>query len=392
MIIGACTHRADRAVNEINAMLDSLKSVYAPDKRVALWELTVSGSKDRIRLEGEVDNKEAYRAIVHHIDQKFPIAENRVVLLPEESEGRLVNGMINNSVANLRAQPGSRSELVTQALLGTPIRILKIENGWGLIQIPNGYLGWTNDSEFHPLDRTELDKFRDAQKIIFSEQYGVSYTDPEVTSMPVSDLVIGCMLPVTAEKSDFYQFGYPDGRLAWVKKDQVIQAGELFDKAITGEGVVEIVRDFNGIPYLWGGASSKALDCSGLTSNVFFMNGTLLPRDADQQSLCGKKITSEYDYHDLVTGDLLFFGQKATGSRPEKITHVAIYLGDGEFIHSAGYHDRVSINSMDSTRENYIQEYPEIFIRATRIIGQTDDDFQPIRENRFYKEIISNTK
>ena len=66
------------------------------------------------------------------------------------------------------------------------------------------------------------------------------------------------------------------------------------------------------------------------------------------------EITTEYDYEDLVAGDLLFFGRKATDTQPESVTQIAIYLGDSEFIHAAGYRDRVSINSMDPARENYI--------------------------------------
>ena len=152
------------------------------------------------------------------------------------------------------------------------------------------------------------------------------------------------------------------------------------------------VLEFNGIPYLWGGSSSKAIDCSGLTSNVFFMNGTLLPRDADQQALCGKEISTEYDYENLMPGDLLFFGRKASQEQPESVSHVAIYLNDSEFIHAAGFRDRVSLNSMDSTRENFIPDYPEIFVRSVRILGEELNGFEPITENIFYKEIINTTE
>jgi hypothetical protein len=46
---------------------------------------------------------------------------------------------------------------------------------------------------------------------------------------------------------------------------------------------------------------------------------------------------------------------------------------------------------MDSSRENYISKYehPDIFVRAVRILGEEYDDFRPIAENAFYKEIIS---
>ncbi|RLD71553.1 MAG: peptidase [Bacteroidetes bacterium] len=390
--VSGCTSKADRTIGEINILLDSLQIQYAPDTRIALWDFTLSGAEGVVVLSGEVDQKSAYKAVVKAIDQNFPEVDNQLVLLPENGDGNLVNGLVNNSVANFRAGRSSRTELVTQALLGSPVRILKEEEGWYLVQISNSYLGWVNKSEVRPLERTRLDSFRMAQKVFFNRQYGVSYSEPDEASMPVSDLVIGCMLPVAGSESGFYKVWYPDGREAWVKQSEVVLATHIFNKSLSGEGMVEAVLKFNGIPYLWGGASSKAIDCSGLTSNVFFMNGALLPRDADQQSFCGREITTEYVSEDLVPGDLLFFGRRATDTRPESVTHVAFYIGDSEFIHAAGYRDRVSINSIDSARDNYISTYPEIFIRSVRFIGEEGTGFESITENRFYKEIINTTE
>ena len=390
--VSGCTSKADRTIGEIHILLDSLQIQYAPNTRIALWDFTLSGAEGVVVLSGEVDQKSAYKAVVKAIDQNFPEVDNQLVLLPENGDGNLVNGLVNNSVANFRAGRSSRTELVTQALLGAPVRILKEEEGWYLVQISNSYLGWVNKSEVRPLERTRLDSFRLAQKVLFNRQYGVSYSEPDEASMPVSDLVIGCMLPVAGSESGFYKVWYPDGREAWVKQSEVVLATHIFNKSLSGDGMVEAVLKFNGIPYLWGGASSKAIDCSGLTSNVFFMNGALLPRDADQQSLCGKEITTEYVYEDLVPGDLLFFGRRATDTRPESVTHVALYIGDSEFIHAAGYRDRVSINSIDSARDNYISTYPEIFIRSVRFIGEEGTGFEPLAENRFYKEIINITE
>jgi len=391
MVAMGCNSRLNRTIGEITQLLDTLQAEYAPDTRIAVWDMALTGSNGVISLSGEVDNKSAYKAIVRAIDKQFPDVINTLVLLPVEGTGNMVNGLVNNSVANIRAETSSRTELVTQALLGTPIRILKEDNGWYLVQTPNRYLGWVNNSEVYAMDQSELDRFREAKKVIYSAQFGLSYTEPDQNSMPVSDLVIGSILSVDSVSSDFYRISYPDGRLAWVKKDEATEAKVVFNKSISREGLVKAILGFNGIPYLWGGASSKALDCSGLTSNVFFMNGTLLPRDADQQSLCGLELTTTYDYTLLETGDLLFFGRKATAEKPESVTHVALYLGDTEFIHSAGYRDRVSINSMDSARTNFIPTYPDIFIRATRIsgVGEGARGIESITENAFYREIIS---
>jgi hypothetical protein len=66
-----------------------------------------------------------------------------------------------------------------------------------------------------------------------------------------------------------------------------------------------------------------------------------------------------------------------------------MYIGGGEYIHSAGWKERVSINSMDSTQENYIERYPEIFVRSIRILGEEPVGFRPIAENKFYQEIMA---
>jgi hypothetical protein len=109
------------------------------------------------------------------------------------------------------------------------------------------------------------------------------------------------------------------------------------------------------------------------------------------QALIGRELTTSLAPDGLEPGDLLFFGRKASEGREESVTHVAMYIGDGEYIHSSGHRERVSINSMDSSRENYISKYehPDIFVRAVRILGEEYDGFRPIAENAFYKEIIS---
>ncbi len=384
----ACTSRVDRTALQLNQLLDSLKVQLAHDTRIALWNLSVQKEDGKLLLDGEVADRDAYEAIRTSVERQFPGVENSVLLLPVDGGGQFINGVANNAVIHLRREPSSKKEMVTQSLLGTPVRILKEENGKRLIQVPDGYLGWVNTPEVYFVNQDELARYRDAEKIIYISQYGQSYSEPDETSLPVSDLVIGCLLQVVTWQQEFVQVSYPDGRLAWVLRSDVRPAEEIFNKTISKEGVVETVLRFHGIPYMWGGNSSKAIDCSGLVYNTFFMNGILLPRDADLQSLYGKVVTDRFKPDGLETGDLLFFGRRATGNQPERITHVAIYLGDSEFIHAAGYRERVSINSMDSTRTGFIPHYPEIFIRATRIIGEVDEGALSITANKYYKEII----
>ncbi|MCU0536085.1 MAG: C40 family peptidase [Hydrococcus sp. Prado102] len=77
--------------------------------------------------------------------------------------------------------------------------------------------------------------------------------------------------------------------------------------------------------YLWGGTLGPNYDCSGLIQAAFSASGIWLPRDSYQQESFTQRITLE----ELCLGDLIFFGT-------QKVDHVALYLGNGYYIHSSG--------------------------------------------------------
>lgn len=78
--------------------------------------------------------------------------------------------------------------------------------------------------------------------------------------------------------------------------------------------------------YLWGGTVGPDYDCSGLMQAAFASVGIRLPRDSYQQ----EAFTQPIGWDELQPGDLVFFGT------PERTKHVALYLGDGAYIHSSG--------------------------------------------------------
>ncbi|MCL2805700.1 MAG: C40 family peptidase [Treponema sp.] len=92
--------------------------------------------------------------------------------------------------------------------------------------------------------------------------------------------------------------------------------------------VIEASRKYEGTPYLYTGISSRGLDCSGLIY-ISFKDalGVNLPRSASALFSWVERIT----FDNAQPGDLLFF---RTGST-RAITHVALYLGNRRFIHSA---------------------------------------------------------
>ena len=154
------------------------------------------------------------------------------------------------------------------------------------------------------------------------------------------------------------------------------------------EAIVETAKRFLGLPYLWGGTSSKALDCSGFTKTVFFMNGIILQRDASQQALYGEPADASANYKYLEPADLLFFGNQKTDSTDERVTHVGIYIGNGDIIHSSSGAGYVKINSLVPGTENYNAYLDSIFICARRIlkcIGQPG--IESVFSNELYMSV-----
>jgi NlpC/P60 family/Bacterial dipeptidyl-peptidase Sh3 domain len=92
--------------------------------------------------------------------------------------------------------------------------------------------------------------------------------------------------------------------------------------------IIAFARSAMAVPnkYLWGGTVAPNYDCSGLIQTAFQSQGIWLPRDSYQQEAFVEQISIE----EMLPGDLIFFGT------PEKTDHVALHLGDLEYIHSSG--------------------------------------------------------
>ncbi|RSD26992.1 C40 family peptidase [Mesobacillus subterraneus] len=117
-----------------------------------------------------------------------------------------------------------------------------------------------------------------------------------------------------------------------IKKASVTPAGDYKSKAIS------VAKSNLGVRYKWAGNNPSGFDCSGLVSYSFGQAGLELPRTAAEMYNVGTKVTA------LQPGDLLFYA--TSGGR--KVTHVAIYLGNGQMIHSATSNG-VSIASINNS-------------------------------------------
>ena len=372
-------------MDKANSIIKEVKENFAPDKRVAIFNIEANESNNTLLISGETNLPEAKLELIKRLGNAKIYYNEEIEMLPSKDLGEKIFGVINLSVANIRSKPDHPAELATQSLLGTPINVFKKgENGYYLVQTPDGYIAWLDDDGFAFMNQEELTNWKESKKVIFLNEFGFSFSKPDDDSPHVSDLAAGNLLKLIEEGQYFYKVGYPDGREAFVKKEDAKFFDDWYNSLNpTGETILNTAYRFMGIPYLWGGTSTKGMDCSGFTKTVYFLNGIILKRDASQQVYTGELVNTENGWDNLQPGDLLFFGTKAKENKKERITHVAIYIGDGDFIHAAG---RVKINSFNKNKPYYSQYRDNMFIRVNRILTSVGKNgIERIMDNNFYK-------
>lgn len=368
LFLTGCKEDPNKAEDPVQTTLKNVKKEYAPDKRVALFDVTAEQKDEALVLKGESNLPEAIAALKERLVADSILFIDSIQQLPADDLGKKIKGIINISVANLRSNPGHSSELATQATLGTIVNVFKKKDNWYYVQTPDKYLAWVDEGGIELVEDQIAENWSQDEKIIYTQTYGHAYADPYIDSLVVSDLTAGNLLTIVKDVFNNYSVRFPDGRNAYVRKSESeVYTDWLQSLDATEETLVSTGRQLMGVPYLWGGTSTKGVDCSGFTKTVYFMNGMVIPRDASQQVHTGIPIDSTGNFDALQRGDLLFFGRKATDSTAEKVVHVGMWIGNNEFIHSSG---KVRISSMDKNSKNYDEYNLNRYLRTKRIFKQ----------------------
>ena len=351
---------------DINLLSDSVKRIYAPDKRVALFDVDYTCAGKNVMLRGVTTSREAKDVLIDGLSKAHYNVMDYLQVLPDEQEldGKTY-GIVNLSVASMRVEPDYSSEMMTQALMGMPVRVLQYKN-WYRIQTPDNYIAWVHCTGIHSVTKEELMAWNQAEKVVVTSHYGFVYSKPDVHSQTVSDVVGGNRMKYLGSKGAFYQVAYPDGRLGYILKT-IAKPEEEWRNELKqdADGIIKTAYTMMGIPYLWAGTSPKGMDCSGFVRTVLFMHDIIIPRDASQQAYVGQHVDIASDFSNLQPGDLIFFGRKATAQRKERVIHVGIYVGNKRFIHSQG---DVRISSFDSADEYYDEYNLNRLLFAVRIL------------------------
>ena len=272
------------------------------------------------------------------------------------------------SVAHVRTAPRHSAEMSTQVLMGMPLKVLGKSDGWAEVEMPDGYKGYVITNSLTMLSDSAFDAWRHSRRVIVPAPHEVRAWSSAERRQVATDLVSGDILAASGRGAGgMAETRLPDGRTAWVDSCFVEPLDSWAARTPSVEGAIAMASAQTGSPYLWGGLSVKGMDCSGLTKLSLFSQGVILQRDASQQACTGRPVEKA----DLRRGDLLFFGNVATG----RVTHVGIYLGDDRFIESSG---RVR-TSVLSRRKDYLS--------ARRVLGISPSESEgivPVSKHSWY--------
>ena len=354
LLVAATLMAAMAVAQTAEQLVGQLKQNLAPDKRTALWDVQATRQGGTITLTGTVSSTE----LKNELDKAFAGQKvvNNVKALDQSQPADKRWALVKLAVASLRCDAKHSAEMATQAVMGTPVKVLDSQGDWLRVQMPDDYIAWMPESSITFRTAAQMQQWRKARRCVVTVNQTTLFADT-CTGEAVSDLVLSNILEYKGVDHNWWvRLATPDGREGWVYATDVKDFDEWKQQPLDMELVEHTARSMMGCGYLWGGTSTKVTDCSGLTKVSYLANGIILQRDASQQALTGKKIS---DWHQCTLGDLLFFGNSTTG----RVTHVGMYLRDGKYIHCSG---QVKINSLDPSASDYL--YSPLSI--SRIQGQ----------------------
>ncbi|NQV42944.1 MAG: C40 family peptidase [Candidatus Marinimicrobia bacterium] len=258
--------------------------------------------------------------------------------------------LTNVSIAFIYRDAAFKSETTSQTHLGETLEVLEEGGDWIRVRQEDGYEGWV--ARFFVVEKP--DSWEDFTFYYHGEHISWMFQSPDAQSNSIRDITLLSRLPLLNKKEGWVQLLLPDGVKGWVKNSP----RSVLD-SVDVERLIQTAFGFQGTQYFWGGRSPKGFDCSGFAQTVYALNGLQLPRDAYEQASVGTRVDD--DFLSWEVGDLIFFSE-----RSEKITHVAISLGEGDFIHASGF---VKLNSLNPAHTDlYLEKYIKIFTKTMRVI------------------------
>ncbi len=257
-----------------------------------------------------------------------------------------MHAIVTQPICPLMSRPARQCERADEALAGMVVEVLEeTVPGWYQVRTPYRYEGYA-PAEALLFGESYVRRWMGLPKRVVLKGICDVLSGPAVACFPLATLTRGAILsPVGEPNADGWQrVELPDGREGYTKCSFL---GEYYEKPRFDDpealrrAVVETALTYQGAHYRWGGKTPMGIDCSGLVSMSYLLNGVVIYRDA---AIVEGFPVHEIPRSEMRPGDLLFFPG-----------HVAMYLGEGKFLHSTAHNgsDGAVVNSLNPDDPDY---------------------------------------
>lgn len=259
-------------------------------------------------------------------------------------------GVITGSTVNFRGGPSTNDAIVATLDDGMEVTITTVEDDWCLVE-------WDGSEGYIKADYISVDGLPlvDPRGLITGSCVNMR-SAPTTDAPVVTKVYSGNVVDLLSVEDDWYAVSY-NGQTGYIRSDFLrVYTGAA--SSGLGADIVATAKQYLGTRYSYGGASASGFDCSGFTMYIFGLYGYSLPHSATSQWNSSGTYVSRAD---LQAGDLVLFCDPSR-SNGKACSHVGIYIGDGDFIHSSSSSSGGVIIS--SLYENYYNGY---FVGGKRV-------------------------
>ncbi|QPQ31439.1 C40 family peptidase [Lysinibacillus sp. JNUCC 51] len=255
-----------------------------------------------------------------------------------------MNAIVTSMIANLHEKPDEASELVDEVLYGMTVQIMEdIDESWVRIQTAYRYEGYCHKDNLLVDEANTKTWLQNANHFI-NQSFADVLQQPRIQSTKMMTLVKGSIIwsvSIDGLDPEWAAVQLVAGEIGYVRRKWLqdkIPENSLTEQQLR-ENVVQTALSYLATPYRWGGKSPLGIDCSGLCSMAYMLNGVYIYRDANiVEGFPIKEISIEH----IQKGDLLYFPG-----------HIALYIGDNLYVHSSLGGNEVNINSLNDLHPLY---------------------------------------
>ena len=258
-------------------------------------------------------------------------------------------GTVTASTLNVRSGAGTNHSVIGKVYKGNSVEILSSSNGWHKIKMSNGNTGWAS-AQYISTSGSSNNGGGTTTTPTTGKKMTVTASTLNIRSGAGTNYSIitkvhsGNTVEVLSTSNGWSNVKTSSGKIGWASSQYLSSNTNSGTTSSKAQAIVNLAKKQLGKPYVWGAEGPNSFDCSGFVYYVYKNSGVSVPRTSVEQSKVGTTVSRS----NLQPGDLVFSSTNGSG----RVSHVGIYIGNGQMIHAPGSGDVVKTTNINTSYWN----------------------------------------